>query len=185
MNTLPRESVQKQVWAYLDGQMEESAMLDLQRQMKSDPSLRRFYLRCVSMQSNLHWEHSSMEGETFIPQQVRQSGSAKVLRPTWELIEKSGAVPIGIAAAFIGVIALLGVRFLQQEEHAVEHAARIEAQWSEQALGIEAGEGHASLVFGNAPSKEDADGLIVPASRDGEAGHSLLFRFQNPGLREG
>tara|TARA_A100001037_G_scaffold286803_1_gene295554 strand:+ start:166 stop:723 length:558 start_codon:yes stop_codon:yes gene_type:complete len=185
MNTLPEESLQQLIWNYLEGNLSEEQELSLQQRLKSDPSARKFYLHCTAMQSILHWEHSSsMEEE---PAAVRESVCERrpVVVPIWQWVEKSGIIPIGIAAAFIGVFALLGVHFLQQEDDAAEHAALVEAAWSEQAIGTEASEGQAALVFGNAPAADDSEGLVVPLSRGGESGHSLLFNFESPQLREG
>ena len=39
--------------------------------------------------------------------------------------------------------------------------------------------------FGSAPTADDSEGLIVPVTRGGESGHSLLFNFETPDHRKG
>ncbi|MAH12954.1 MAG: hypothetical protein CMO33_04340 [Verrucomicrobia bacterium] len=183
MITLP-ESTQNLIWSHLEGKLTEEEELSLQDLLKSDPAARKFYLRCSTMQSILHWEHSSI-GEQ--PSVVRETvcKQRSVVVPIWKWVEKSGIIPIGIAAGFIGAFSILGLHFLQQEDNEFERVNLVEASWSEEAISSLAAEGNASLVFGSAPTSDDSEGLIVPVTRGGESGHSLLFNFETPDHRKG
>ena len=85
-------------------------------------------------------------------------------------MEKSGIIPIGIAAGFIGAFSILGLHFLQQEDNEFERVNLVEASWSKEAISSLSAEGNASLVFGSAPTSDDSEGLIVPVTRGGESG---------------
>ncbi|MEK9986361.1 MAG: hypothetical protein VW879_16610, partial [Opitutae bacterium] len=82
MITLP-ETTQNLIWSHLEGKLTDDEELSLQDLLKSDPAARKFYLRCSTMQSILHWEHSSI-GEQ--PSVVRETicKQRSVVVPIWK-----------------------------------------------------------------------------------------------------
>ena len=185
MKNLPPESLQKKIWSYLDGELSEAEEQEFQSLLKEDPVARRFYLRSTAMQSVLHWEHSSMEEEPAVVRAKKLQSVPVAPIPIWGWIEKSGIIPLGIAAAFIGVFALLGVHFLKQEDRHMEEIVMEEPAPAEEPAGwISQGNG-ASFVFVGKVNPDAENGFYQPTKHSGGTGQSLVFHFENPASNGG